>query len=34
MEQSQGVFLSIVITQYNEKKNLERGVLDEVRTFL
>lgn len=34
MEHTQPVFLSIVITQYNEKKNLERGVLDDVRTFL
>ncbi len=34
MESSQPIFLSIVITQYNEKKNLERGVLDDVRTFL
>lgn len=34
MEQSRDIFLSIVITQYNEKKNLERGVLNEVRTFL
>lgn len=28
------IFLSVVITMYNEKENLERGVLDEVARFL
>ena len=27
-------FLSVVIPSYNEQKNLERGVLDEVLTYL
>jgi dolichyl-phosphate beta-glucosyltransferase len=34
MEQSTEVFLSVVIPQYNEKSNLDRGVLDEVREYL